>query len=135
MAGWSRRRGGARQARAAEEKGRSAGWAARQRRERKEEGERKRKEEKEKGKWEREKEKEGRERKKREREGDSRRIRSVRSATRSADHACVVGCVRGRVCARVKGEQGDGFGCRGRVFRGSGDRAKKFRAQRLIWRF
>ena len=51
------------------------------------------------------------------------------------DPRCAVGHaqrrsrVRGRVRARVKGEQGDGFGCRGRVFRGSGDRAEKFRAQ------
>ena len=116
----------------AEQEAREEGWRGRAARQRWREGERKRKEEKEKGKWEREKEKEGeRERERKKREGE----RFAPDPRRAVGHAQRRSRVRARVRARVKGEQGDGFGCRGRVFRGSGDRAEKFRAQRLIWRF
>jgi len=51
----------------------------------------------------------GRERERRERERDSRRIRGARSVTRSADHACAVGCVRGSRANRVM-DSGVGVG-------------------------
>ena len=73
---------------------------------------------KEKGKWEKEKEKEkeGREKKK-EREME----RFAPPSRRLVGHVCAVG--RG---ARVEGEQGGGFRCRGRVFRRLGDQAEKW---------
>ena len=112
----ARERRGARPS-GAERAGSGEGWRGRAARQRRREGERKRKEEK--GKWESEKEKEGRERKKREGE------RFAPDPLRAVGHAQRRSRVRGRVRARVKGEQGDGFGCRGRIFWGSGDRAKQ----------
>ena len=124
----ARERRGARPS-GAERAGSGEGWRGRAARQGKREGERKRKEEKEKGKWVREKEKEGRERKKREGERFAPDPRRAVGDTQRRSR------VRARVRARVKGEQGDGFGCRGQVFQGSGDWAEKLRAQRLKRRF
>ena len=69
---------------------------------------------------EKEKRKEGREGKGR-REGE----RFAPESRRAVGHARRRSRVSGRARARVKGEQGGGYECRGRVFRGSGDRAEQ----------
>ena len=96
--------------------GRREGRECRARREREENEERgKEKKKKEKGKIG-ERKRKGGERERKKREGE----RFAPDPRRAVGHAQRRSRVRGRVRARVKGEQGDGFGCRGQVFQGSG---------------
>ena len=88
------------------------------------EGERRGRREEKKEKKKRKKEN-GREKKKRRERKKREGERFAPDPLRAVGHAQRRSRVRGRVRARVKGEHGDGFGCRGRVFWGSGDRAKQ----------